>query len=66
LSALPAVLDRTDDSNDIAWVGVEKPDLLRHFRAFAYRTCFHDNVGDIFASLNPHAFQRCFDGQLRC
>ena len=62
LLALLAVLAGADGFTDIARFGVKKLDLLRRFRAFADGTPPHDTLGDIFASLDPHAFQRCFVG----
>ena len=60
LLALLAVLAGADGFTDIARFGVKKLDLLRRFRPFADGTPPHDTLGDIFASLDPHAFQRCF------
>ena len=60
LLALLAVLAGADGFTDIARFGVKKLDLLRRFRPFADGTPPHDTLGDIFASLDPRAFQRCF------
>ncbi|MGC8534588.1 MAG: ISAs1 family transposase [Rhizomicrobium sp.] len=60
LLALLAVLAGADGFTDIARFGVKKLELLRRFRPFADGTPPHDTLGDIFASLDPHAFQRCF------
>jgi len=38
----------------------EKLDLLRRFRPYANGTPAHDHLGDIFATLDASAFQRCF------
>jgi predicted transposase YbfD/YdcC len=62
LLCLLAVLAGADGFTDIARFGVKKLDLLRRFRPFADGTPPHDTLGDIFASLDPHAFQRCFVG----
>jgi len=62
LLALLAVLAGADGFTDIARFGVKKLELLRRFRPFADGTPPHDTLGDIFASLDPHAFQRCFVG----
>ena len=35
---------------------------MRRFRPFADGTAPYDTLGDIFASLDPHAFQCCFAG----
>ena len=40
--------------------GTKKRDLLRRFRPFADGTPSHDHLGDILASLDAQAFQRCF------
>jgi predicted transposase YbfD/YdcC len=62
LLCLLAVLAGADGFTDIARFGVKKLDLLRRFRPFVGGTPPHDTLGDIFASLDPHAFQRCFVG----
>ena len=62
LLALLAVLAGADGFTDIARFGVKKLELLRRFRPFADGTPPHDTLGDIFATLDPHAFQRCFVG----
>ena len=62
LLALLAVLAGADGFTDIARFGVKKLELLRRFRPFADGTPPHDTLGDIFASLDSHAFQRCFVG----
>ena len=45
---------------DIARFGEKKLDLLRRFRPFRDGTPSHDHLGDIFATLDAEAFQRCF------
>ena len=60
LLALLAVLAGADGFTDIARFGVKKLDLLRRLRPFADGTPPHDTLGDIFASLDAGAFQRCF------
>ena len=59
---LLALLAGADGFTDIARFGVKKLELLRRFRPFADGTPPHDTLGDIFAALAPHAFQRCFVG----
>ncbi len=44
----------------IARFGEAKLDLLRCFRGFRAGTPAHDHLGDILASLDSEAFQRCF------
>ncbi len=60
LLSLLAVLAGADGFCDIARFGVKKLDLLRRFRPFLDGTPPHDTLGDIFASLDAVAFQRCF------
>jgi DDE_Tnp_1-associated len=45
---------------DIARFGEKKLDLLRRFRPFRNGTPSHDHLGDLFATLDAEAFQRCF------
>lgn len=45
---------------DIALFGNKKIDLLRRFKPFAHGTPSHDHLGDLFATLDPDCFQRCF------
>jgi len=45
---------------DIARFGEKKLELLRRFRAFEHGTPAHDHLGDIFATIDAQAFQRCF------
>lgn len=60
LLALLAALAGADGFTAIARFGVEKLELLRRFRPFADGTPPRDTLGDIFASLDPQAFQTCF------
>ena len=57
---LLAVLAGADCIADIARFGQKKRDLLRRFRPFADGTPSHDHLGDILASLDAAAFQKCF------
>jgi predicted transposase YbfD/YdcC len=45
---------------EIARFGTQKLTLLRRFRAFADGTPSHDQLGDIFATLDAEKFQHCF------
>src|SRR6516225_5629887 len=45
---------------DIARFGEKKIYLLRRFRSFRDGTPSHDQLGDIFATLDADKFQRCF------
>ena len=60
LLCLLAVLAGAETFTDIARFGEKKSDLLRSFRPFANGTPSHDHLGDIFATLDSQAFQRCF------
>jgi len=60
LLALFAVLADAETFVDIALFGTKKLALLRRFRPFRDGTPSHDHLGDIFASLEADAFQRCF------
>jgi predicted transposase YbfD/YdcC len=60
LLALLAVLAGAEGFTDIARFGQKKLALLRRFLPFAHGTPSHDHLGDIFAALDPAAFQRCF------
>ncbi len=62
LLSLLAVLAGAETFVDIARFGTKKLALLRRFRPFADGTPSHDHLGDIFASLDAEAFQRCFVG----
>jgi predicted transposase YbfD/YdcC len=60
LLCLLAVLGGAETFVDIARFGEKKIDLLRRFRPFRDGTPSHDHLGDIFATLDAVAFQRCF------
>jgi predicted transposase YbfD/YdcC len=60
LLCLLAVLAGAETFVDIARFGEKKLDLLRRFRPFCSGTPAHDHLGDIFATLDLQAFQRCF------
>ncbi len=60
LLCLLAVLAGAETITDIARFGEKKLDLLRRFRPFAAGTPAHDHLGDILATLDAEAFQRCF------
>lgn len=60
LLCLLAVLAGAEAFTDIARFGDKKLDLLRRFRPFKHGTPAHDHLGDIFATLDAPAFQRCF------
>jgi predicted transposase YbfD/YdcC len=60
LLCLLAVLGGAETFVDIALFGEKKLNLLRRFRAFRHGTPAHDHLGDIFATLDAEAFQRCF------
>jgi predicted transposase YbfD/YdcC len=60
LLCLLAVLAGAEAFTDIARFGEKKLDLLRRFRPFKDGTPAHDHLGDIFATLDAQAFQRCF------
>ena len=60
LLCLLAVLGGAETFVDIARFGDKKLGLLRRFRPFRDGTPSHDHLGDIFASLDAAAFQRCF------
>ena len=55
-----AVLAGAECFTEIALFGVNKRDFLRRFRPFKDGTPAHDHLGDILATLDPDAFQRCF------
>jgi predicted transposase YbfD/YdcC len=55
-----AVLAGAETVTDIARFGEKKLDLLRRLRPFAAGTPAHDHLGDILATLDAEAFQRCF------
>lgn len=60
LLCLLAVLAGAETITAIARFGEKKLDLLRRFRPFAAGTPAHDHLGDILATLDAEAFQRCF------
>ena len=60
LLSLLAVLAGAESFTDIARFGERKLALLRRFLPFADGTPPHDTLGDIFATLDAAAFQRCF------
>jgi predicted transposase YbfD/YdcC len=60
LLCLLAVLAGAETFVDIALFGTKKLDLLRRFRPFAAGTPSHDQLGDLFATLDARAFQQCF------
>jgi predicted transposase YbfD/YdcC len=60
LLSLLAVLAGADGFVDIAKFGRSKLAFLRRFRAFANGTPSHDQLGDIFAVLDPERFQQSF------
>ncbi len=60
LLLLLATIAGADCIVEIARFGQKKRDLLRRFRPFADGTPSHDQLGDILASLDAQAFQRCF------
>jgi predicted transposase YbfD/YdcC len=60
LLCLLAVLAGAETITDIARFGEKKLDLLRRFLPFSAGTPAHDHLGDILATLDAEAFQRCF------
>ncbi len=60
LLCLLAVLAGAETITDMARFGDRKLAFLRRFRPFADGTPAHDHLGDILASLDAGAFQRCF------
>ena len=60
LLCLLAVLTGAESITDIARFGEKKLDVLRRFRPFEAGTPAHDHLGDILATLDAEAFQRCF------
>ena len=62
LLSLLAVLAGAVTFVDITRFGEAKLAFLRRFRPFAGGTPSHDHLGDIFATLDAEAFQRCFVG----
>ena len=60
LLCLVAVLAGADTVTDIALFGVKKLAFLRRFLPYRDGTPTHDHLGDILATLDSEAFQRCF------
>jgi predicted transposase YbfD/YdcC len=60
LLCLLAVVAGAETITDIARFGRAKLAFLRRFRPFADGTPAHDHLGDILATLDPEAFERCF------
>src|SRR6202140_2790351 len=60
LLCLLAVLGGAETFVDIARFGEKKLGLLRRFRPFRDGTPSHDQLGDIFATLDAGKFQHCF------
>ena len=60
LLCLLAVLAGSECWVEIAEFGKAKLAFLRRFRAFEKGTPSHDQLGDLFASLDAEAFQQCF------
>jgi hypothetical protein len=60
LLCLLAVLAGAEAFTDIARFGEKKLDLLRRFRPYRDGTPVHVHLGDIFATFDAQAFQRCF------
>ncbi|MGH7224389.1 MAG: ISAs1 family transposase [Gemmataceae bacterium] len=60
LLALLGVLAGAESFTGIARFGEKKLTVLRRFLPFADGTPPHDTLGDIFATLDAEAFQRCF------
>jgi len=60
LLSLLAVLAGAESFVEIERFGAKKLDLVRRFRPFRNGTPSHDQLGDIFATLDADAFSRCF------
>jgi predicted transposase YbfD/YdcC len=60
LLSLLAVLAGAESFVEIERFGAKKLDLVRRFRPFRDGTPSHDQLGDIFATLDADAFSRCF------
>lgn len=60
LLSLLAVLAGAEGFVDIARFGKKKLELLRRFLPFEHGTPSHDQLGDIFATLDAEQFQQCF------
>ena len=59
-SSVCSVLGGAETFVDIALFGEKKLALLRRFRPFRDGTPSHDQLGDIFATLDAGKFQQCF------
>lgn len=60
LLCLVAVLTGADTITEIALSGGQKLEFLRRFLLCRDGTLTHDHLGDILATLDSEAFQRCF------
>jgi predicted transposase YbfD/YdcC len=60
LLSLLAVIAGAESFTEIARFGRSKIKLLQRFLPFENGTPAHDHLGDIFATLDAEAFQRCF------
>lgn len=60
LLALCAVISGAENWKDIATYGSGKLVFLRQFSPFANGAPSEDTLGEVFANLNPKAFQECF------
>jgi predicted transposase YbfD/YdcC len=60
LLCLLAIVAGAETITDIARFGRVKLALLRRFRPFEDGTPAHDHLGDILATLDTEAFERCF------
>ena len=60
LLCLLAMVAGAETITDIAKFGRLKLSLLRRFRPFEDGTPAHDHLGDILATLDTEAFERCF------
>ena len=60
LLALLAVIAGAETFTDIARFGRSKIKLLQRFLPFETGAPAHDHLGDVFATLDAEAFQRCF------
>ena len=60
LLCLAGVLAGCDSWVEIARFGDKKLDFLKRFRPFIEGTPSHDQLGDLFASLDAEQFQSCF------
>ena len=60
LLCLVAVLAGADCFTEIALFGVKRLGFPRRFRPYREGTPTHDHLGDILATLDAEAFQRCF------